>query len=121
MPLELENILFDLGIPSGILIAFIVIQFPIWVCSVVHVASKKTKEPTDRIVWLLVILFLGILGTILYFAFGREGKVESEIDSNKEAKDFENWKKGDSSRAFLNAEDQRAAFEDFKSRNNSNQ
>jgi hypothetical protein len=114
MNIELQDILFDLGIPTEVLLTLVLIQFPIWIWSIVLIAKKRTKEPTDRIVWLLVALFLGILGTILYFIFGREKQIESEIESTEVMKDFEQWKKGDPARSYLSQEDQRAGFADYK-------
>ena len=111
MNIEIGDLLLNLGISNEALILLIAIQFPIWVWSVVYVARKRTEEPTDRIVWLLVILFLGILGTILYFAFGRQDNPESELESEEDMQSFEEWKSSDPSRSYLSEEDQRLAFE----------
>jgi hypothetical protein len=119
MNFEIGDILFNLGIPAETLLVLLAIQFPFWVWSVVYIAKKRTKEPTDRVVWLLIVLLLGILGTMLYFAFGRAGKLESEIDSKKGIKDFEEWKKSDHSRAYLSPEDQRSGFEAYQNKTES--
>ena len=114
---ETLDMLFDMGISSEAAIWFFVIQFPVWVWSIIYVARKRTKDATDRIVWLLVILFLGILGTILYFIFGREPKFVKESESEDATADFEKWKYGDPSRAYLSSQDQQAAFEEYQKQN----
>ena len=43
-----------------------------WIWSVVYVANKKIEDSTQRVCWLLIILFLGPIGTILYFIAGRD-------------------------------------------------
>ncbi len=58
------------GIPPILIILWIVVEI-IWLASVVRVANKATKEPLDRVVWLMVILFLNIMGTILYWLFAQ--------------------------------------------------
>ena len=43
-----------------------------WIWSIVYVANKKTKDSTQKLCWLLILLFFGPLGTLLYFIAGRE-------------------------------------------------
>jgi len=54
--------------PSFLLFIFLVEL--VWIVAVLSVARTKTEDPTDRIVWLLIILFLNILGVVLYLCFG---------------------------------------------------
>jgi hypothetical protein len=44
----------------------VVVTQVIWLCSVVSVARNRTKDPFDRVVWLIVVLALNIVGTFLY-------------------------------------------------------
>ena len=43
-----------------------------WVWSVVYVANKRAEDSTQKICWLLILLFFGPIGTLLYFLAGRE-------------------------------------------------
>ncbi len=56
-----------------------------WLWSVVIVAKEKTKDPFDRVAWLMVVLSLNVFGTLLYFFFGpkKEELQESEGDSSQ--------------------------------------
>ena len=80
-------------IPGGLIFA-IIVGIIFWLWSVVIVATKKTDDPYDRIVWLLIILALNIVGTILYFIFGNQkadkygspsGSSSSEADIKRRA------------------------------------
>ena len=43
-----------------------------WIWSVVYVANRKTEDSTQKVCWMLILLFLGPIGTLLYFLAGRE-------------------------------------------------
>ena len=69
------------SLPSWLL-PLAIVSFVVWIWSVVTIAREKTEDPLDRIVWLLIVLFLNILGTILYMVFGPNR-------SNVDARDHE--------------------------------
>ena len=48
------------------LVALLVLIF--WICAIVDCA--KSSNP-NKVVWIIVILLLPLLGSILYFLFGR--------------------------------------------------
>ena len=62
---------------SGGLIVAVVIGLIVWLWSVVIVARSKTDDPFDRIVWLMIVLFLNLVGTILYYIFGIQNSQKS--------------------------------------------
>lgn len=41
--------------------------FLIWVLALIHMLTNQSIQGTDKIVWALVIIFLNVLGAILYF------------------------------------------------------
>ena len=41
--------------------------FLIWVWALIHMLTNQSLQGTDKIVWVLVIIFLNVLGAILYF------------------------------------------------------
>ena len=65
----------------GWLISIIIVGEIVWLWSVVRVATKRTEDPFDRIVWLLIVLALNIVGTILYVLFGM---VSQTADSDED-------------------------------------
>jgi len=65
----------------GWLIFIIIVGVIAWLWSVVRVATRRTEDPYDRIVWLLIILALNIVGTILYVLFGMVRTAATSEDS----------------------------------------
>ncbi|GAB5406784.1 MAG: hypothetical protein Aurels2KO_50150 [Aureliella sp.] len=43
----------------------------LWVWSLVSAIKNKSLDDTTRLVWVLVIVFTGIIGSALYVLFGR--------------------------------------------------
>ncbi|MEM9446820.1 MAG: PLDc N-terminal domain-containing protein [Verrucomicrobiota bacterium] len=60
------NISFNLNSDMTPLFISLVI---IWLLTVYFVATTKTKDPVDRIVWLLIVLFLNILGSAICISY----------------------------------------------------
>jgi hypothetical protein len=42
-----------------------------WLCMLVHAITNKGLGDGEKIVWVLVLIFLHVLGPILYFFLGR--------------------------------------------------
>jgi len=42
-----------------------------WICMLVHAITNKGLGDGEKIVWVLVLIFLHVLGPILYFFLGR--------------------------------------------------
>lgn len=67
-----------LSLPGGgewiiILLPLIVIFFlPLF--ALVDILRSDFRKSSDKIVWLLVVIFIPILGWILYFSIGRKQK-----------------------------------------------
>jgi hypothetical protein len=74
------------GIPGWALMC-VIVSLLLWLWSIVAIAKKKTADPFDRVVWLLIVLALNIIGTILYFIFSEDTKAKaySEEDIKRRA------------------------------------
>jgi hypothetical protein len=60
----------------GILVStliFLVIGF-LWIIALIDILRSEFRG-NDKIVWILVVIFFPILGSILYFLMGRPGKI----------------------------------------------
>jgi hypothetical protein len=58
--LEVLGIAVSMGLFMGLLLCF-------WIGALVHMLKNQAIQGTDKIVWALVIIFLHILGAIIYF------------------------------------------------------
>jgi len=45
--------------------------FAFWLWMLIHAITNKGLADTERIVWVLVIIFLPFIGSIIYFFIGR--------------------------------------------------
>ena len=43
--------------------------------ALIDILRTDFKGPNDKIIWVLVVIFFNILGSILYFAIGRKQRV----------------------------------------------
>lgn len=46
-----------------------------WIYTIVDIAKSKFVDDTAKIVWLLVVVLTGIVGSIIYWIFGRSSRV----------------------------------------------
>jgi hypothetical protein len=56
-----------------------IVMFAVWLTALVDLIRSDSKTDKAKLVWLLVILITGIIGALLYFALGRDGRV-TEVD-----------------------------------------
>ena len=72
----------------NILIVIICIcAFCFWIFILIECATKE-RDMGDRIVWVLIILFLNALGALLYYFFRRDQREVGELD----LPDYTPWK-----------------------------
>jgi len=66
-----------LGMPGGmemLLLLFVLIPVVLWITALVD-CLKSNFAGDSKIIWVLVIIFLPVLGSILYFLIGRNQKI----------------------------------------------
>lgn len=72
MMLELVALLFVLALVLGF-IALIIGLFIFWIMMIIDCANRDFPNNNDKVIWILVLVFLGVLGgTIYYFAVKRK-------------------------------------------------
>jgi len=59
--------LFFMLIVGAVCLAYVVF----WICMLVHAITNKGLGDGEKIVWVLVIIFLPLLGSIIYFFVGK--------------------------------------------------
>lgn len=65
-----------IGVPEIILIllaAAIIFLLPIM--ALVDVVRSEFRGSNDKVIWVLIILFLNIIGAVLYFFIGRNQRI----------------------------------------------
>jgi len=59
---------------------FILSVFALWIIALVDILRNEFTG-ANKVIWLLVVVFIPILGFILYFTIGRKQKVRPEIST----------------------------------------
>lgn len=63
--------LIALGILGVLLVIFIIAiaiwAFVFWILMIVDCATRKFRDSTEKIVWMIVIVFLQIIGALIYY------------------------------------------------------
>jgi predicted transporter len=52
-------------------LAFVLACFAFWLWMLIHAIKNKGLTDTEKIIWVLVILFVHVLGALIYFFVGR--------------------------------------------------
>ncbi len=70
----------------GMLFMFLfwIASIVLWISALIDILKSDFRGGSDKIVWLLVVVFLPLLGAILYFTIGKNQKVNKPaVDSNQ--------------------------------------
>jgi len=51
--------------------ALVVAAFIFWIWMLIHAITNKGLNDTEKIIWVIVVVFLHFLGAFLYFFLGR--------------------------------------------------
>jgi hypothetical protein len=67
---------FEFGVREIMLLALIMLAFPILVgYCLVDIIKSDFKDSTAKLIWVLIVLFAPILGSIIYLSIGRKSKI----------------------------------------------
>ena len=61
-----------------LIIVFIFILLPsiFWIIALIDILKSDFRETNDKIIWALVVIFLPVIGSILYFLIGKSQKIQ---------------------------------------------
>lgn len=54
------------------LVPLIILEFGLMIAAVIHILRHQHYRFGNRLLWLLLVIFIQIIGPIVYFVFGRE-------------------------------------------------
>lgn len=49
------------------LVALAIYLFVFWIMMIIDCAKRKFKTDSEKVVWILILIFLGLLGAIIYY------------------------------------------------------
>ena len=59
-------------------LALLLASIGFWIYTIVDIVKSNFQDETTKIIWLLVVVLIGILGSLIYWIFGRSGRVMAE-------------------------------------------
>ena len=65
--MEISGVLLS-GIMVLGMIALMIASLVFWIRMIIDCANREFKSPNDKIVWILVLVFLQVLGAVIYWA-----------------------------------------------------
>ena len=70
--------MYGIGIPElTIIFFFFLIPFALLIIALVDILKNTFKDPTNKLIWVLVAIFVPFFGPILYLIIGRGQKVQA--------------------------------------------
>lgn len=74
-----------IGIPGGpemILILFVCFGLILPIIALVDIASSQFKDGVTKLIWVIIVIFAPILGSVAYFIVGKGQKIQSTDTDN---------------------------------------
>ncbi|GHA74729.1 PLDc N-terminal domain-containing protein [Pontibacter akesuensis] len=68
-----------LGGLGGVEFLILLIPLALWLWALIDVLRSDFKSGTDKLVWVVAIIFVPLLGALLYLLFGRSQKVKHGV------------------------------------------
>ncbi|PXY01095.1 hypothetical protein DF185_10615 [Marinifilum breve] len=65
----------ELGTSIWIFLSFIIIVLFAWLFAIVHIIRNKQLTETGKLLFLLLVLFVPLLGSIIYLFVGNQSKI----------------------------------------------
>lgn len=61
-----------------LIIVFIFILLPsiFWIIALIDILKSDFRDTNGKIIWALVVIFLPVIGSILYFLIGKSQKIQ---------------------------------------------
>lgn len=53
------------------ILPLIILQFTLMLIALIHILRHDHYKTGNRLIWILIVVFLNLLGPILYFTIGR--------------------------------------------------
>ncbi len=55
-----------------LIIPIVLLQFFLLIMALIDISKRTQVKGGNKVVWILVVLFFGIIGPLVYFVFGRK-------------------------------------------------
>jgi hypothetical protein len=69
------TLLFLLGFLELGIIAFVLVGLVLNLATIIDIVKSEFKNQNDKLIWILIVVFIHFIGAILYFAVGRNQRI----------------------------------------------
>ncbi|MCL4428888.1 MAG: PLDc N-terminal domain-containing protein [Deltaproteobacteria bacterium] len=76
--------MFGLGMGMLFMFLFWIASIVLWISALIDILKSDFRGGSDKIVWLLVVVFLPLLGAILYFTIGKNQKIDKPATNSSQ-------------------------------------
>jgi hypothetical protein len=69
----------ELVVPeNGLIIWSLILAaiFIFWIVALINILRNDFKGPNEKLIWIVVVIFVPFLGSVLYFAIGRNNRIK---------------------------------------------
>lgn len=63
------------GLADILLIPFVLLPLVLWVWALLDLLKSSFRSGSEKLIWLVVVVFIPLLGPLLYIFIGRKQKV----------------------------------------------
>ncbi|MFH1303530.1 MAG: PLD nuclease N-terminal domain-containing protein [Planctomycetota bacterium] len=70
----MDSMIFGLLILA--VVAFIILQLVMWIWMLVDCLQNEPSTGNDKVIWVLLMVFLGVIGSLLYYFIRRPQRIE---------------------------------------------
>ena len=68
-----------------IIVVLFLAGFIFWIWTIIDCARREFPQENDKLLWILILVFLGVLGSIIYVIVGRKKGTLSQKSSQSSA------------------------------------
>ncbi|WP_297337339.1 PLD nuclease N-terminal domain-containing protein [Algoriphagus sp.] len=68
---------FLLNMGGGTIVIFGLLYVVLWLYCLIDILRSDFKDPTMKLIWILIILFAQVLGPIAYLIIGKNSKINA--------------------------------------------
>lgn len=72
------NLLFLSGFGvQELIVLTMLLMAGIWIAAMIDIVRSNFTDSNQKVVWILIVIFVPFIGTILYFTLGRANKIRA--------------------------------------------
>jgi hypothetical protein len=88
---NMEYFIFSILLPATFWVSLIILPLLLWISAIIAVMKGELKNEHDKILWLLILMFIPPLGMILFYTTGASKKNIINMNEQRIIKSEKMW------------------------------